>query len=124
MKADGSNVVRLTNNPSEDLFPTWSPDNQVIFVSDRDGRFDLYGMDLVRGAMDDVTEMDGGPIASQRRLTDFGVSASSSISWYSVRDIAFASDRDGASRIYLRDITPERLTSSRGFDWSPTWSPR
>ena len=119
MDANGSNLVRLTDNPSEDLFATWSPDgSQVVFASDRGGRFDLYGMELVRDDQDNVT------VVNQRRLTDFGISSTSSISWYSVRDIVFASDRDGTSRIYLRDITPERLTSSSGFDWSPTWSPR
>jgi Tol biopolymer transport system component len=30
MKADGSNLVRLTSEDSDDLFPTWSPDGSLI----------------------------------------------------------------------------------------------
>ena len=38
MKADGSGVTRLTDNPARDFFPTWSPDgSRIAFNSDRDG---------------------------------------------------------------------------------------
>jgi TolB protein len=44
---DGSDVVRLTRNPKKDLSPTFSPDGrEVIFCSDRDGRFAIYEIDL------------------------------------------------------------------------------
>ena len=37
MNADGSNVMRLTDNPAFDGFSTWSPDGkQIAFVSDWD----------------------------------------------------------------------------------------
>src|SRR5512136_1094762 len=46
MNADGTDQQRLTNNPSEDGRPAWSPDcSQIAFVSDRSGHFDLYLMD-------------------------------------------------------------------------------
>ena len=45
MRADGSDVRRLTNDSASDASPTWSPDGSAIaFVSDRDGTRDLYVM--------------------------------------------------------------------------------
>jgi len=38
MNRDGSNLRRMTNNPSIDVTPTWSPNgNQIAWVSDRTG---------------------------------------------------------------------------------------
>ncbi len=46
MDADGSNVTRLTNDPADDGFPTWSPDgSRIAFFSDRDGNPEIYVMD-------------------------------------------------------------------------------
>src|SRR5438309_2782279 len=36
----------LTNNPAQDICPMWGPDNRVYFVSDRDGRMNLFSADL------------------------------------------------------------------------------
>ena len=45
MNADGSDPTRLTNNPSGDEVPTWSPDGkQIVFNSDRDGMTQIYIM--------------------------------------------------------------------------------
>jgi TolB protein len=55
MSVDGSNVVRLTNNPANDVTPTWSPSGtQIAFVSDRSGSPQIYvvnasdGLNLTR----------------------------------------------------------------------------
>ena len=46
MSPDGSEQVRLTQHPAEDLEAVWSPTGeQILFVSDRDGVRDLYLMD-------------------------------------------------------------------------------
>jgi len=46
MDADGNNQRRLTNNPAEDTFPSWSPDGQKIaFSFDRDGNWEVYVID-------------------------------------------------------------------------------
>ncbi|TDO91990.1 TolB protein [Halanaerobium saccharolyticum] len=45
MDADGTNQLRLTNNPSDDLDPCWTEDNRIVFSSDRTGSGDLYIMD-------------------------------------------------------------------------------
>ena len=36
----------LTNNPAQDICPMWGPDNKVYFLSDRDGRMNLFSIDL------------------------------------------------------------------------------
>jgi tricorn protease len=36
----------LTNNPAQDICPMWGPDNKIYFSSDRDGRMNLFSIDL------------------------------------------------------------------------------
>jgi tricorn protease len=36
----------LTNNPAQDTCPMWGPDNKIYFISDRDGRMNLFSTDL------------------------------------------------------------------------------
>ena len=36
----------LTNNPAQDTCPMWGPDNHIYFISDRDGRMNLFSTDL------------------------------------------------------------------------------
>src|SRR5712671_6759409 len=36
----------LTNNPAQDICPMWGPDNKIYFISDRDGRMNLFSIDL------------------------------------------------------------------------------
>jgi tricorn protease len=36
----------LTNNPAQDICPMWSPENKIYFISDRDGRMNLFVNDL------------------------------------------------------------------------------
>jgi len=36
----------LTNNPAQDICPMWGPDNKIYFISDRDGRMNLFSTDL------------------------------------------------------------------------------
>ncbi len=39
-------TVNLTNDPAQDICPMWGPDNRVYFISDRDGRMNLFSTDL------------------------------------------------------------------------------
>jgi CubicO group peptidase (beta-lactamase class C family) len=50
MNADGSEIVRLTENEFGDFEPAWSPDGkQIAFVSNRDGNFEVYSMNADGG---------------------------------------------------------------------------
>src|ERR1700726_3607965 len=39
-------IENLTNNPAQDICPMWGPDNHIYFISDRDGRMNLFSIDL------------------------------------------------------------------------------
>ena len=46
MNPDGSEQVRITHHPANDLHAVWSPTGeQILFISDRDGVRDLFLMD-------------------------------------------------------------------------------
>jgi len=36
----------LTNNSAQNICPMWGPDNHIYFISDRDGRMNLFSIDL------------------------------------------------------------------------------
>ena len=62
---DGSDLVRLTNNPQYDAEPVVSPDGkQVVFGSQREGDFDIYIMNADGSNVRRLTDRvgyDGGP---------------------------------------------------------------
>jgi TolB protein len=59
MDADGSNVVRLTDDPAFDGDPTWTPDGEhIVFISDRTGDYDIY---IMRADGSDVVNLTNHP---------------------------------------------------------------
>src|SRR6266496_961926 len=45
----------LTNNPAQDICPMWGPDNHIYFTSDRDGRMNLFSIDLASKELKQLT---------------------------------------------------------------------
>jgi tricorn protease len=39
-------TTNLTNDAAQDICPMWAPDNRIYFLSDRDGRMNLFSIDL------------------------------------------------------------------------------
>jgi Tol biopolymer transport system component len=110
---DGSDLRRLTGNPADDVYPSWSPDGSlIVFESQRGITPTLYIMNAdgsnIRRLLDTDT-VDGMP--------DWSPDGSR---------IVFASWRETQSEIYVinADGTDlRRLTNDRYADEVPVWSP-
>ena len=110
---DGSGLVNLTNDASDDLAPAWSPDGKrIAFQTTRDGNGEIY-----------VMNADGSnpvPLTSDP-ASDGGAAWSPDGT-----RIAFHSNRDGDFEIWVMNADgtgPTQLTSNSLVDVSPTWSP-
>ena len=116
MGAAGERQLRLTDDPSFDGYPRWSPDGQrILFHSDRSGTFQLYVMD-VDGA--DVTALTNG--ASPSMWGDWSPDGNRIVfvrfdgSNPSAAEEVYTMRSDGSS---IR-----RLTHNRFIDTQPAWS--
>ena len=110
---DGSDARNLTQNPTHDSEPAWSPDHlRIAFDSDRAGGFDIF-----------VVNADGTNLV--QLTTEPAPDGYPSWSPDGTR-IAFVSFRDGNSEIYVMDAdgkNPKRLTRNGSDDSHPVWSP-
>ncbi len=118
MRADGSQVERLTDAPGYDGGPFFFPDGSRIVWR----RFDAEGL-----TADIWTALPDGSQA--RRLTDFGAMSWAPYVHPSGEYILFASNKLGFSNfeLYLVDVEgtrePVRVTFSDGFDGLPVPTP-
>ena len=122
--ADGSNPQRLTNNLTEDEYPSWSPDGQrIVFSARREGHVEnKFGITYEIYVMD----ADGG---NEQRLTENRNNDWSPAWSPDGQRIAFEADRKGdlvKFDIYVMDTDGgnlQNLTNHRAWDGSPSWSP-
>ncbi|MBK7596104.1 MAG: PD40 domain-containing protein [Gemmatimonadetes bacterium] len=102
VNADGTNLTRLTNDKYADLHPTWSPDGRTIaFTTDRGpgtnftmltvGNYRLATLDLATSRIDLLPGMDVGKNVNPQWAPDG-------------QSLAFVSDRNGVSNIFLYDL--------------------
>ncbi|MFC1538447.1 T9SS type A sorting domain-containing protein [Candidatus Latescibacterota bacterium] len=118
MDMDGSNQVNLTNSPGDDRWPDWSHDgSKIVFTYKEEFQIGKTQREFLS-----IMDSDG---SNQTRVceVDYGT-------WFTISPddskIAFVSDRDGDTEIYIMDIdgtNQERLTNSDGYDVYPSWSP-
>ena len=104
-------VVRVTNNIYDDLEPEWSPDDeQIAFMSARDGNLEIYVMNTDGTAVTRLTNnpgVDGFPSWSPDGSM-----------------LAFHSERDGQTDIYIMTLDRQqewRVTESIVDQMAPYW---
>ncbi len=125
MNADGTGLLRLTTNASNEFCPDWSPDGtKIAYESDRDDRRPVACFPSCQFRIY-IMNADG---SDERRLTDLD-SVEGHPDWSpDGREIAFQADRDadGKSEIYIAPVDggAPRLVVGDAFDnTAPDWSP-
>jgi Tol biopolymer transport system component len=119
MKADGSELKRLTNTPGYDGGPFFSPDGQRIIWR----RFDEKGLTAEVFTMN----LDG---TDQRQITHLGAMSWAPFYHPSQEYIIFATNKLGFANFELFIVdtegkkVPQRVTTTDGFDGLPVFSPQ
>jgi TolB protein len=91
MNADGSDVKRLTNHPSLDTHPAWSPEGKrIAFTSNRDGNYEIYVMNADGTGLRNLTR--------HRAQDNFAAWSPDG------KKIAFISNRHGGHDVYLMEV--------------------
>lgn len=118
INADGSGLIVLTNVPGGDFDPAWAPNGRKIaFASLRDGKLDLYILDLGDNSVTPLNILEQGDVeASQPTWSPDG-------KW-----LAFTRQRFGNYQIWVINLeTGEKKQLTRSGseykDFSPVWSP-
>ena len=126
MDADGGNQQKLTNNPSDDRSPSWSPDGtRIAFMSRRDGNNEIYVMDADGGNQQKLTnnpDPNGHPNDEYPSWSPDGAH----IVFSARRKGHFKRNLNTTYEIYVMDAdggNEQRLTENRKNDWHPVWSP-
>jgi Tol biopolymer transport system component len=111
---DDSGAINLTNSPSDDRYPFWSPDGkQLTFNSRRDGNYEIY-----------IMNSDG---SHPRNVSNSPKSAEGLADWSpDGTRLVFYSDRSGNKEVYLLDLATlawTNISNHPASDEFCAWSP-
>jgi hypothetical protein len=110
-------IVNLTNHPSTDWDPAWSPEGtRLAFSSHRSGDSDIWVLDLNNA--DAATRFHN---LTNNPAWDYSPTWSPS-----GQSVAFVSERDGDPEIFVQHLegdTAIQLTFNNEMDRLPAWSP-
>ena len=113
MNRDGSNIMRLTNNPAIDVTPTWSPTGaQIAFTSERRGQPQIFTVNI-----------DGTGL---RQISFESYADRPTWSPAPHNEIAFAARTGPGFDIKILGIASgetRQITFGEGTNESPAWSP-
>jgi Tol biopolymer transport system component len=110
MRSDGTDELRLTNDPADDFEPSWSPTrDRVAFASSRAGGFQIFTMNADGS---NATQLTHGSINRAPQWSPDG------------SKILFYSDRNGFHQIFVMEADGQNQHLVIEF-WSydPVWSP-
>jgi Tol biopolymer transport system component len=120
MRPDGSQLVKLTNGTGRERHASWSPvgaagGGRIVFVSDLDGRDDIYVIDVQDGVAGTLTRLTDSPEVK-------GFPAWS----HDGACVAFQQYRDNVLELYVVNADgtglkklAENLTWGSGMSWTP-----
>lgn len=126
MTADGSAFLNLTDSPSVDTDPAWSPDGgRIAFVSTRSGNADLWVMNVDGTGLTQVTDNEGSVRFPQWSPDGTMIAYSANVN--DQRDLYVVEAPPESSSIVATSSATSRLpmqiTNDPGTDNEPVWSP-
>jgi Tol biopolymer transport system component len=111
---DDGEAIRLTDNPSRDIAPSWSPDgSMIVFNSDREDHYEIF-----------VMNNDGSGL---RQITHSDSAQSYSPQWAPDNDqiVYYLEKGDHMDQIYLTDARGSfhrNVTQDDHHNFYPTWT--
>lgn len=117
MNADGSGQRNITNHPSVDLIPKWSPDgNTLAFLSSRADGFKIFVITVI--------DIENGTFSEPVQVSQYG---SFSFSWSpDGAKFVFVRENNNIYDLYTMNIDGSdltRLTDTEYAEFHPDWSP-